>query len=246
MSGIQVISLKKGIEIRLNEPQKYNALHPTLIKELTEAFRQANDNADIEYILFTAEGKGFCAGLDLQWADSIDPTTTQKIVEELFNPLAQSIYHNKKFVICHLGGVASGAGASLVLCCDYIIGNSNASMHFPFISLGLQPDTGMSYLLKEKVGSTEAMNLLVHSAKLSSRDLKSKNLIHELIDESSNFQSTTERWSKYPEGSLSLLKHSIKSNLDFDSSLSLESIHQQKSMMNGFYKKALAIFLNKK
>ncbi|MFN8417526.1 MAG: enoyl-CoA hydratase/isomerase family protein [Cytophagaceae bacterium] len=246
MSGVKIISHNKGIEIRLSEPQKYNALHPTLIKELTEAFLSASENESIEFILFTAEGKGFCAGLDLQWADSIDPSTTQTIVEELFNPLAKSIYHNKKFVVCHLTGVASGAGASLVLCCDYIIGDANASMHFPFISLGLQPDTGMSYLLKEKVGSTEAMNLLLHSAKLSAKDLMNKKLIHELIEESTSFESTNERWSKYPQSSLSLLKHSIKSNLDFDSSLSQEAIHQQKSMMNGFYKKALAVFFNKK
>ena len=59
--------IEEGIlEIRLNRPERLNALNETLTGELTQVFRELNRNREIRVVILTGEGKGFCAGADLQ------------------------------------------------------------------------------------------------------------------------------------------------------------------------------------
>lgn len=153
--------------ISMNRPEVYNALTPDLIEALTSAFKDVDADDSIDYVIFKGEGKGFCAGLDLQWALSIQNENTVEIVEQYFNPLTKAIHLCSKPVICLLHGPASGAGASLVLACDLIFASEQGSLAFPFLSLGLQPDTGMAYYLKQRVGYHQAFEWLLEGKKLS-------------------------------------------------------------------------------
>ena len=51
--------------ITLNRPKTYNALNPTLFKELREVFTEADNDDDVGAIIFTGAGKAFCSGADM-------------------------------------------------------------------------------------------------------------------------------------------------------------------------------------
>ncbi|WP_018344576.1 enoyl-CoA hydratase/isomerase family protein [Cytophaga aurantiaca] len=155
------------VTISMNRPEVYNALTPDLIEALISAFKDADSKDAIDYIIFKGEGKGFCAGLDLQWALTIQSDKVVEIVEQYFNVLTTAIHLCSKPVICLLHGPASGAGASLVLACDLIFASEHGSLAFPFLGLGLQPDTGMAYYLKQRVGYHQAFEWLLEGKKLT-------------------------------------------------------------------------------
>lgn len=163
--------------ISMNRPEVYNALTPDLIAALIALFKEADANDAIDYVIFKGEGKGFCAGLDLQWALTIQSEKVVEIVEQYFNALTKAIHLCSKPVICLLHGPASGAGASLVLACDIIFASENGSLAFPFLSLGLQPDTGAAYYLKQRVGYHQAFEWLLEGKKLSADEAVQHKLV---------------------------------------------------------------------
>ena len=61
-----VISLSNGIaDVRLNRPQKMNAIDQKMIDALTEAGLSLCDDASLRAVVLSGEGRAFCAGLDV-------------------------------------------------------------------------------------------------------------------------------------------------------------------------------------
>jgi 2-(1,2-epoxy-1,2-dihydrophenyl)acetyl-CoA isomerase len=167
--------------VSMNRPEVYNALTVDLIEALISAFESVDKNQEIDFIVFKGEGKGFCAGLDLQWAQTIQGDHVVELIENYFNRLTKAIHLCSKPVICLLHGPASGAGASLALACDLIFASQNGSFEFPFLSLGLQPDTGASYYLKHRVGYHQAFEWLLEGKKLTVQEALDHKLVQKLF-----------------------------------------------------------------
>jgi 2-(1,2-epoxy-1,2-dihydrophenyl)acetyl-CoA isomerase len=226
--------------ISMNRPEVYNALTPDLIEALTLAFKEADADEFIDYIIFKGEGKGFCAGLDLQWALTIQSEHVVEIVEHYFNKLTKAIHLCSKPVICLLHGPASGAGASLVLACDLIFASEQGSLAFPFLGLGLQPDTGMAYYLKQRVGYHQAFEWLLEGKKLSIEEA----IEHKLIQKKFTDETTMADYLSFYLKSLSQLQagagKSLKSLLtghtSFEETLKKEAEQQALAVKGGMLK----------
>lgn len=237
--------------ISINRPQVYNALNPELIEELIQAFEEADNNEDIQIVFFSGEGKGFCSGLDLQWALQIEAKEVKAIVTNLFNRLSKAIHHCRKPVICLLHGPASGAGASLVLACDLIYATEQGSLAFPFLSLGLQPDTGMSYYLKKRVGYYRALEWLLECKTLSAKEALEHKIVQAVFTDDTAMRLQTEQLVKHVSllqkdaaSSLKLLLGPREHNLEF--ALNEEAEQQSLAIKGGMLKVKIQEFLNKK
>jgi 2-(1,2-epoxy-1,2-dihydrophenyl)acetyl-CoA isomerase len=236
--------------ISMNRPEVYNALTPDLIEALTSAFKEADTDNSIDYIIFKGEGKGFCAGLDLQWALTIQSEQVVEIVEHYFNTLTKAIHLCSKPVICLLHGPASGAGASLVLACDLIFASEQGSFAFPFLGLGLQPDTGMAYYLKQRVGYHQAFEWLLEGKKLTVDEA----IQYKLIQKKFTDETTMTDYLGFYLKSLSQLQtgagKSLKSLLigqsSFEETLSKEAKQQALAVNGGMLKIKIEEFFNKK
>src|SRR5512146_1116601 len=57
--------------IKLNRPEKHNALHPDLVKELKEKLKNAEEDENVSIVVITGEGKSFCAGADLAYLNEL-------------------------------------------------------------------------------------------------------------------------------------------------------------------------------
>ncbi|MCU0417375.1 MAG: enoyl-CoA hydratase/isomerase family protein [Cytophagaceae bacterium] len=239
---VEYITMEHGVEIRLNQPESYNALFPEFIEAIVSAFNKAEADKAIQYILFTASGKGFCSGLDLKWAATIPTSDVQHIVEKYFNVLAETIFNCSKMTFCYLQGVASGAGASLVLACDWIIGNSSATIHLPFLQLGLMPDTGMSFLLTRRVGYAKSIQLLAECKKITVSELEHLGIVQTIVKEKEDIYLLIQQ---LPNHKLQALKQLLQPKHNLSSALQQEAIAQHTIMQTGEYKEKLNAFLNK-
>ena len=102
------------ITIRLNRPERLNALSTVIRKGMAEAFNRFHEDKDLEVAILTGTGRGFCAGEDMK--ESIDrgiPGSPKEFVEEnLVDPFQTGAL--QKPVIAAVNGYAMGGGFMLV------------------------------------------------------------------------------------------------------------------------------------
>lgn len=142
--------------IRMNRPDRLNALSPGLTSDLNDAFDELDAAfPDVRAIILTGNGRGFCSGADLggQIAaangeaprPAYNPRTSIPLLAPRMRKVAQPI-------IAAVNGVATGAGLSLSLASDIRIASDQARFASIFVKRGLVPDTGSSASLPDLIG----------------------------------------------------------------------------------------------
>jgi len=150
--------------ITLARAERLNALTFEIYAELREVLDAMNTHDEIRAVVLTGEGRGFCAGGDVE-----------DIIGELFSrdmkgileftrvtgALIASLRKLRRPVIAAVNGVAVGAGAVIALACDFRIASDKAKFGFIFPQVGLcGADMGAAYLLPRVVGLGHASELL--------------------------------------------------------------------------------------
>jgi 2-(1,2-epoxy-1,2-dihydrophenyl)acetyl-CoA isomerase len=147
--------------IRLNLPERANALGYELAAELAASVREAASDDGIRAVVITGTGKAFCSGFDLKanaevaHAGELDTD----IALGIYNPIVTAIREMPKPVITAVNGAAAGAGASLALAGDLVVAAESAFFLLAFSRIGLVPDTGASLLVPARVGLTRAAEM---------------------------------------------------------------------------------------
>jgi 2-(1,2-epoxy-1,2-dihydrophenyl)acetyl-CoA isomerase len=247
-----IYEIKEGIcTITLNRPEVYNALNPTLIQEITEAFLQAGTDSSIRVVVLTGVGeKAFCSGADLK--NGMNNTTSLgDSLRNGYNPMILSIRNLAKPVICRLNGVAAGAGCSLALACDVIIASENARMSQIFVNIGLIIDAGSSYFLPRLLGSQKAFELastgrIVEAKECLELGLVSKVVSQEKLDFTVN--QTADVYAKSATQAIGLIKKVLNQsyNSTLEQMLEMEAINQDIAGKTEDFKEGVSAFLSKK
>lgn len=149
--------------VTFNRSETYNSLSLATLEELKDAFKQVSRDAAVRAVILTGEGKGFSSGADLmEMGGQLDTIPITDVLRSGLNTLVKQMRSLEKPVVCAVNGVAAGAGASLTLAADYRIASENASFVFAaFVSIGLIPDAGITYLLQQLVGMGKALELVL-------------------------------------------------------------------------------------
>ena len=244
--------IKEGIcTITLNRPEVYNALNPTLIQEITEAFNQAGTDSSIRVVVLTGMGeKAFCSGADLKNGIN-NVTSLGDSLRNGYNPMILSIRNLAKPVICRLNGVAAGAGCSLALACDIIIASETARMSQIFVNIGLIIDAGSSYFLPRLLGSQKAFELastgrIVEAKECLELGLVSKVVSQEKLDFTVN--QTANVYAKSATQAIGLIKKVLNQsyNSTLEQMLEMEAINQDIAGKTEDFKEGVSAFLSKK
>jgi enoyl-CoA hydratase len=128
--------------VRLNRPEKLNALSREMIRELSNLFTNLNSQPDLRAIILTGTGdKAFCAGIDITEQPGVGDDQALEI-SELGKTLFNQIENWGLPVIAALNGIASGVGCELALACHLRIASGNAEFSLPETGLGAIPDFG--------------------------------------------------------------------------------------------------------
>jgi len=153
-------SLSGGVlTLRMNRPEKLNALNPELGQALASAVERGAANPAVRTMILTGEGRAFCSGGDLAMIKSYREAGRAAELEPLLlagTKLILALRTTEKPVIAAVNGPAAGAGMNVALACDIRIASEDAVFGQNFAKVGLFPDYCGTYLLPRLVGESRA------------------------------------------------------------------------------------------
>jgi len=148
--------------IRLNRPDKRNALNADLVTALKGAVDAAEDESSLRAVVLTGAGPVFSAGADLSSLRAMrdaGPTENQEDSRHLA-ALLRRIYQSSMPVIAKVNGHAIGGGCGLTSVCDFAYVSDTAKLGFTEVRIGFVPAIVMVFL-RRKLGETQTRNLLL-------------------------------------------------------------------------------------
>ncbi|WP_374275474.1 enoyl-CoA hydratase-related protein [Brevundimonas sp.] len=160
MSEIVVRTEDGVVEIRLNRPDKKNAITQAMYAAMTEAVTAAQADATARVVLFSAEGDSFSAGNDI--ADFVAISSASGGEMGLDAPVFQflkAMAELDKPAVAAVRGRAVGIGLTLLLHCDLVVVAQDALLSAPFVNLALTPEAASSLLLPHAIGHQRAFEL---------------------------------------------------------------------------------------
>ena len=148
----------------LSNPQRRNALDAGMAAELERVLRELEVDDEVRALLLTGSGEHFCAGADLaafNEADVMDrPARFLDWSRTRFTPSLRALATFPKPVVAAVAGVCVGVGWNLALSCDFCIAGTTARFSQIFVTRGLVPDGGGTWLLPRYVGLLRARELM--------------------------------------------------------------------------------------
>lgn len=180
----QTIELKKENRIAtltLNRPSVMNAMDDVMMKELADAFEELKSDQVIQVLLIKGAGRTFSAGGDIK--KMIDPESPMDMGEVMqhITRLAKTLYLLPQITIAVIHGSAAGLGFSLALGCDILVAEEDSKLAMNFIGIGLVPDGGGHFFLKERIGTTNAKKMIWGGEVLDAKTAKAAGLVDELV-----------------------------------------------------------------
>ena len=165
--------------IRLNRPEKKNALTQPMYEAITRALAEAAENEAIRCIMMAGAPGAFSAGADIgEFLESAQSGGLRPKTVAFLHALAR----NPKPLVAAVGGLAVGIGTTMLLHCDYVVAASNATFATPFSRLGLIPEAGSSLLAPLRMGHARAFAMLAMGRPLTAADAKDAGIVNEVVD----------------------------------------------------------------
>jgi 2-(1,2-epoxy-1,2-dihydrophenyl)acetyl-CoA isomerase len=154
--------------IRLNEPQKRNALSRALKRSMSQIVPMLIADSSVRCIIVTGNGEAFCAGGDISDMSERDaPAVTRRLSDT--HSWARQIALSPKPFVAAVNGAATGAGFGLALLCDILVASEGAVFRSSFPSVGASPDMALGYTLPRSVGMARAREILLLNKPLPAR-----------------------------------------------------------------------------
>jgi methylglutaconyl-CoA hydratase len=162
MSEILVKKEKFYYNVKLNRPDKHNALNVTMIQQLTEFFTQAAKDKFAGAIILTGTGSSFCSGGDLEWMkSSVDLNLQENSTDaEMLFDMFDAGQKCPLPIIGYMQGNVFGGGLGLTAICDIAISEASTRFCFSEVKLGLVPAVISSFVM-DKMQQNQARRLMI-------------------------------------------------------------------------------------
>ena len=147
------------LRIRMNRPERRNAITVAMYAALADAIEDAADDPNVRLISIEGAGENFTAGNDLAdfLAEMPPPGTTDIPVWRLLRALAK----NEVPILAAVHGNAVGIGTTMLFHCDLVIAEESTRFVMPFVDLGLVPEAASSLILPRLAGRRRAARYLL-------------------------------------------------------------------------------------
>ena len=182
----QTVELKKEgrlARLTLNRPASMNAMDGVMMKELADVFESLKNDDSVQVLLIQGAGRAFSAGGDIK--AMLDPNNPMELGDVMgdVSRLASALYTLPQITIAAVHGAAAGLGLSVALACDYVVAEEESKIAMNFIGIGLVPDGGGHFFLKERVGIPKAKSLIWSGKVMNGLEAHTQGLIDEVVGE---------------------------------------------------------------
>lgn len=168
--------------ITLTRSEKRNALTRQMIQDLCTAVKKVSEKDDCRVLTLAAEGKVFCAGMDLgemqERAQSEDKEKQWQIDSEVYCDLLKELFDLPIPTVVKLQGPVLAGGVGMVLACDMIVSADECFLALPEPMRGIVASM-VTPLLAHRVGPAVATAWLLSGQRVSAQRAKEVGLIHE-------------------------------------------------------------------
>lgn len=144
---VKIAKISQGIALLiLNRPEKRNALSIELMEQICSALEDLQETQDCRVVILYAEGKVFCAGLDLN--EATDPKLIERSAAHV-SKLLTTIYSYPLITITALEGDVFAGGAGFVAASDMVVASNAVKIGFPEVRRGLVPAQILAVLIRQ-------------------------------------------------------------------------------------------------
>ena len=243
--------------IRLNRPEKMNAIGAVTRKQLADAIKQAERDDAVRVVVLIGSGRAFCSGADVtEMAQSGDggmrtPEDVGNVLRNEYMPMLTRLRTMPKPVIAALNGPAVGIGASYALACDIRIAVPEAYLLEAFINIGLAPDGGVSWLLPRLVGTGVAYEMFFTGKPLQAADAHRLGVINRLVPAEkleAEVRELANHLASQPRQAMAAAKRAVNHALEssYDEALEFESYLQEAQAASPEFNEGVQAFLAKR
>jgi enoyl-CoA hydratase len=189
-SALVVDKLEGGTAVlRLNRPERLNAINEVLANELIATCRAIAPDQDIRVVVITGAGRGFCSGIDMRdfgpsMLDASAPALDRMRFQEMMASLPSAVRALPQPVIAAVNGPAVGGGLALCLAADIRLCAKSATFGNAAIKIGLSgAEMGMSYHLPRIVGTSVAADWMLTGRTVQADEALQHGLVSAMLDD---------------------------------------------------------------
>jgi enoyl-CoA hydratase/carnithine racemase len=247
MSDLVDVTDDGGIRtIRMNRPEKKNALTQPMYAAMTAALNEAGTNVAIRCVVIAGVPGAFSAGSDIGDFQKRAETGLEPVTVDFLHALARS----RKPLVAAVSGLAVGIGTTMLFHCDHVVAATGAVFSTPFVKLGLIPEAASSLLAPLRMGHARAFAMLVMGRPLSAEEAKAAGIVNTVVDaekvDAVALQAAREI-AALPPGAVALSRQLLRGQLDAVAErVDTEAIHFKERLRSDEARAAFAAFLTRK
>ena len=247
MSEPIVVTDQDGVRvIRMNRPEKKNALTQPMYAAMTAALGGADSSAAIRCVVLAGGAGVFCAGSDIGDFQKRAEGGIASVTIDFLYALARS----QKPLVAAVGGLAVGIGTTMLLHCDYVVAAAGATLSTPFVKLGLIPEAASSLLVPQRLGQPRAFELLVMGHALPAEAAKAAGLVNAVVDAAAvddTALKAAREIASLPAGAVAVARKLMRGHLDdVVSRIDTEAAQFQELLRSDEARAAFAAFFARK
>src|SRR5687767_14338794 len=179
-SGIAIEESGEGIiQIRLNRPERLNALGVDMVDALGRAIADAIAKP-ARVVIIRGTGRAFCAGADLKERQGMDPAARSKH-NRAINAAVDALGAAPMPTICVINGLAMGGGCEIALACDLRYAAEDAQIGLTEARIGAIPGAGGTQRMPRVVGASRALELMLTGEPISGKRAETIGLVNAAV-----------------------------------------------------------------
>jgi 2-(1,2-epoxy-1,2-dihydrophenyl)acetyl-CoA isomerase len=238
--------------ITFARPDKLNAWTYGLHAELHRAIAAANDDPDVDAIVVTATGRGFCAGADMSAVFGLSDEEKQQARAAARTQEWVALVRGSKPVVAAVNGAAIGIGVTLILPFDQILAAPEAKFGPSFVKMGIVPELGGSHLLQRRLGFGAVSRALLTGDTMTAEEALKIGLVDEVVPAAElvgQAVALARRMGRNPHAALRAIKQLLSVNaheIDLDVVQQRELAALAQCYESPEHKEAVAAFMGKR
>ena len=250
MSMVAVSKSDGVCTVRINRPDKLNAMNADVARELISVFEDLDHDEGLRAIILTGEGsKAFSAGADISYMSKITPDESVAYAR-LGQKLTSTVELVRHPTIAAVNGFALGGGCELALACDIRIAADTARMGQPEVTIGIPPGWGGTQRLMRIVGVANAKELVYRGNMIPADEALRIGLVNKVVPPDSLMEEAGKMASQIAANSamgVRMSKTAINKgrNADLDTGLSIALLAWRNCFTHKDREEMMARFLEK-